>query len=407
MRRTLMGLGALCFAVCSEGADTAVKPTARTVPIQFQFAPPGARALGMGATFVAIADDATAAESNPAGLTILTKPEISAHFSTTRFENEFVNPFLGDPDSRATFTSKVFSPAYFSFVYPMKNAAISVYYQQATNFKSSSAFQDQGEIFEGSPANFGLTSRAELLLDNIGASLAYKLAPKVSVGASVRASRLRFQSTGDTFDYADVDGDTYRQQQQINDDDRKVTFNAGILVNPNGKISAGAFYKQGGKFDITRVNQEFSSGPNFGDDLASGPTPETLRYEVPDAFSGGIAVRPTDRWVLSGEVTWIKYSVLSPTAAEITDDDSLEKIDDGVEVHFGTEYTFLSGRTPFSVRAGVFTDPDHDGQKLLDGKQVHGTFGAGFVLGGRLQVDFAANFAKRVKEGLVSLVYRF
>jgi hypothetical protein len=107
-------------------------------------------------------------------------------------------------------------------------------------------------------------------------------------------------------------------------------------------------------------------------------------------------------------VTWIKYSVLSPSAEDLADNpDTLEKIDDGVEVHFGTEYTFLSGRTPFSIRAGVFTDPDHDGQKLLDAKQVHGTFGAGFVLGGRLQVDFGANFAKRVKEGLVSLVYRF
>jgi long-chain fatty acid transport protein len=407
MRRILLGLGVLFFAVRSEGADNAAKPPARTLPIQFQFAPPGARALGMGATFVAIADDATAAESNPSGLTILTKPEISAHLRTTRFENEFVNPFLGDPSQRGTFNSKVFSPAFFSFVYPFKNAAVSVYYQQATNFKSASFFQDQGEIFEGSPANFALTSRAEVLLENLGASLAYKIGPKLSVGASVRASRLRFQSTGDTFDYADVDGDTYKLQEQINDANRKVTFNAGILVNPNGKISAGAFYKQGGKFDITRVTQEFSSGPNFGDLLASGPTPESVRYEVPDAFSGGIAVRPTDRWVLSGEVTWIKYSVLSPTQAELDDDDTLEKIDDGVEVHFGTEYTFLSGRTPISVRAGVFTDPDHDGQKLLDAKQVHGTFGAGFVLGGRLQVDFAANLAKHVKEGLVSLVYRF
>jgi len=407
MRRILLGLGVLSFGV-PWSAVAADRPPARTLPIQFQFEPPGARALAMGATFVAIADDATAAESNPAGLTILTKPEISAHLRTTRFENEFVDPFQGDPNQRGTFASKVFSPAYFSFVYPFKNAAISVYYQQATNFESTSFFGDQGEVFEGTPANLALTSNAQLLLDNIGASLAYKITPKLALGASVRASRLRFKATGDTFDYADVDGDTYRLREQIDDNNRKVTFNAGILINPNGKISAGAFYKQGGKFDLTRVTQEFSSGPNFGSLLASGPTPEDVRYEVPDSFSGGIAVRPTDRWVLSGEVTWIKYSVLSPSAEDLADNpDTLEKIDDGVEVHFGTEYTFISGRTPFSIRAGVFTDPDHDGQKLLDAKQVHGTFGAGFVLGGRLQVDFGANFAKRVKEGLVSLVYRF
>jgi long-chain fatty acid transport protein len=407
MRRILLGLGVLFVGVRLE-AQTQQRPPVSTLPVQFQFAPPGARALAMGATFVAVADDATAAESNPAGLTILTKPEISAHLRTTRFESEFVDPLLGDPDTRGTFSSRVFSPAYFSFVYPFKNAAVSVYYQQATNFESSSSFSDPGEFFEDTPATFTLTSGTELLLDNIGASLAYKLHPKVAVGASVRASRLRFKNTGDTFTYSDVDGDTYRQQEQINDDNRQVTFNAGILVNPNGKISAGAFFKQGGKFDLTRITQEFSSGPFFGDSFTTDPTPEEVRYEIPDAFSGGIAVRPTDRWLLSGEVTWIKYSVLSPSAETLADNpDTLEAIDDGVEVHFGTEYTFLSGQTPISIRAGVFTDPDHDGQKGLDAKQVHGTFGAGFVVGGRLQVDFAANFAKRVKEGLISFVYRF
>src|ERR1700757_3116697 len=45
--------------------------------IPFQFFPPGARSLAMGGTFVGIADDATAAASNPAGLVILTRPEAS------------------------------------------------------------------------------------------------------------------------------------------------------------------------------------------------------------------------------------------------------------------------------------------------------------------------------------------
>src|SRR3989338_2646899 len=38
----------------------------------------GARAIGMGGAFIAIADDATAASWNPAGLVQLEKPEISA-----------------------------------------------------------------------------------------------------------------------------------------------------------------------------------------------------------------------------------------------------------------------------------------------------------------------------------------
>src|SRR3982750_3671079 len=45
--------------------------------LQFNFGNPGARSLGMGGAFLGLADDASAAEPNPAGLTILRKPEIS------------------------------------------------------------------------------------------------------------------------------------------------------------------------------------------------------------------------------------------------------------------------------------------------------------------------------------------
>src|SRR5512142_213945 len=45
--------------------------------LQFSFGNPGARSLGMGGAFLGLADDASAAEANPAGLPILRKPEIS------------------------------------------------------------------------------------------------------------------------------------------------------------------------------------------------------------------------------------------------------------------------------------------------------------------------------------------
>ncbi len=45
--------------------------------LQFNFGNPGARSLGMGGAFLGLADDASAAEANPAGLTILRKAEFS------------------------------------------------------------------------------------------------------------------------------------------------------------------------------------------------------------------------------------------------------------------------------------------------------------------------------------------
>src|SRR5712692_400351 len=59
----------------------------------------GARPLGMGGAFVAVADDATAASWNPAGLALLLHPEVSivgesvmSKLATTNFVDTVLNP---------------------------------------------------------------------------------------------------------------------------------------------------------------------------------------------------------------------------------------------------------------------------------------------------------------------------
>ena len=121
--------------------------------IPFQFFPPGARSLAMGATFVGIADDATAAASNPAGLVILTKPEASAHGRFTRFA----------PTSAGGYTqpsTTALSPSYASVVVPRKHFSLSAYYQQVSNIDLARSFTGPVQ-FRGSagPTPFTSTSR--------------------------------------------------------------------------------------------------------------------------------------------------------------------------------------------------------------------------------------------------------
>ena len=47
------------------------------VPLQFDFLNPGARSLSLGSAFTGLADDATAAFTNPAGLLLLGRAEVS------------------------------------------------------------------------------------------------------------------------------------------------------------------------------------------------------------------------------------------------------------------------------------------------------------------------------------------
>src|SRR5262245_17250935 len=125
-----------CLTGAALAQDTRIGPP----PVQYNFAPPGARSLAMGASFIGLADDATASESNPAGLTILTKPEVSAHFRYSEFENNAPNTVTGT--GFEPFTSRVGSPSFFSVVYPWKRAAVSFYYQRAADYRARSSFDD-------------------------------------------------------------------------------------------------------------------------------------------------------------------------------------------------------------------------------------------------------------------------
>ena len=63
---------AALFAAGPVCAQTELPPT-----FEFSFSNPGARSMGFGGAFAALADDATAAFANPAGLVQLVAPEVS------------------------------------------------------------------------------------------------------------------------------------------------------------------------------------------------------------------------------------------------------------------------------------------------------------------------------------------
>ena len=61
------------------------------MPMQFDFLPPGARSVGMGTAFVAAADDATAAFTNPAGLARLGRREVGAELRFKRLASPYLS----------------------------------------------------------------------------------------------------------------------------------------------------------------------------------------------------------------------------------------------------------------------------------------------------------------------------
>jgi long-chain fatty acid transport protein len=393
--------GALALApwARAQGLD---EPRVGLPPVQYNFAPPGARSLAMGASFIGLADDATASESNPAGLIVLTRPEVSAHFRFSSFDNEAPNTVSGS--GFATFNERLGSPAFFSVVYPWSKAAVSLYYQRAADFRNHSFFE--GVLPGGSP-NYDQAD-TKFRVENAGLSAAVELGSRLSVGGSLRLSRVRLDSV-QRATLPDF-GFLTRIQGVVNETRSEATFNAGVLFRPTSKVSVGAVYKKGGSFDFQQTD---SVSLVADEEIETFRDTRAVRVAIPDAFGGGVALRPSDRFVITADVVRILYSDADPgpenlNLYQVAGEGGRAALEDATEFHAGVEYAWTAGNDwILSLRGGAYTDPDHDGLAGLDSDQVHVTFGGGVVVQNRLQVDGAVSLAERVKEALISFVVRF
>ena len=88
-RQLTLAIGAALLGM--SGAAFAITDIENNASIPFNLANPGARSMGMGGAFLGLADDSTAAYTNPAGLTQLVTPEVSAEVRHTEYSLPYVN----------------------------------------------------------------------------------------------------------------------------------------------------------------------------------------------------------------------------------------------------------------------------------------------------------------------------
>ena len=148
--------------------------------LNFRFNNPGARSNGMGGAFIGVADDATAAYTNPAGLTILTEPEVSVEYKVGEYDNTFT--LFGPPNSQDfTETSSGFS--FLSLVYPIDKVTLSVYRHEVLNIKSEDKFDDF--------SNF-ISMERDINAVTYAAGIGLKITDRFSLGASVGFAQLKY-----------------------------------------------------------------------------------------------------------------------------------------------------------------------------------------------------------------------
>ena len=206
---------------------TSVRPQAGSpTTVELSFSNPGARSLGFGGAFVALADDATAAFANPAGLVQLSTPEVSVEGRLWSYSTPFTeggrvsgqptgNLLDNTPGLRTGVSSEsLLALSFMSFVYPREDWSLAFYRHQSANFEV--ATETQGLFFDsfeldGSDLLVASTEEARTFrfadlrtftdfeMVTYGVAGAYRLAETFSVGAALAYFDGVFTTKADVF----------------------------------------------------------------------------------------------------------------------------------------------------------------------------------------------------------------
>ncbi|GAK58147.1 membrane protein involved in aromatic hydrocarbon degradation [Candidatus Vecturithrix granuli] len=417
---------------------------------QFNFLTPGARATALGGAFIGLADDATAVESNPAGLTQLYDPEVSLEFKYISYTTEqiFENFYAVTDIKTREFDNSVQGLPFMSVAFPYKRMVFSFYRQELVNYESSyRTSQYPIRIPDSTFYFYPIDGATDLTVTNYGIGVAIQPVEGLSIAVSPRWSELDMEASVKRFDatleydalygYIPTDfSDTHiKNKTWIDDSDAEFSINAGVMWRLNflekildiPRISLGAVYRTGPRFEVTEsfsyrllptyVNNQYEVITDVG--KLSDMTAFTLK--VPDSYGFGLAVQPTNALTFTVDIVCIEYQDLLKDFDIVLDsneDKNDYTVDNAVEAHVGAEYVLTLGERLLALRLGGYYEPDHTirytgddatNKILFPGgdDQLHFTGGVGLVINEHFQIDTAANIAENNKQFSISTVYRF
>ncbi len=385
------------------GLLIAASVNAQTDPptLQFTLTNPGARSLGLGGAFAALADDATAAVANPSGLVQIARPELSLEARGWSDVSDIASRgTTGIETSSGLATSS--GVGFLSFVYPRNDWSFAIYRHQVANLDTSTGVSSviDDAIGPGNPGvvEAGTTSSFEIV--TYGFSTAYRFSEKLDVGVSVTYfGGTLLSHTG--FSYLPDTPEARRGGKTISVDDGDWGLSAGVIWRFHSRISLGGFYRQAPSFRARA--EEFSIHESTDSQETIRITEGKARF--PDVFGAGIVYK-SERGSMTASAEWdhVRYSLAGGGIFEDTD------VKDGDEFHLGIEYAFL-GITPiFALRAGTWYEPGRNvrfvGDSILAGVDIlaesrwHYAFGFGLAIP-HFQLDLGLDISKLV--GTVSL----
>jgi long-subunit fatty acid transport protein len=370
--------------------------------LSFNLTNPGGKSLAMGGAFAAIADDATAALANPAGLGLMSSVQVG-------ISGKWLNGTVGLVTARSTAVGPLTAPYgpitssaspigldsesvdYAGVVVPVsRRLVLALSYAQNLNFEGE-APADGYQYIEFRDNRSGGVTRRDFLYEYrefgsatlrnrlVALSGGFRITDRVRVGAGVTLNRSSFELGGDGAGAHRITSTTYLSP--VTTEIRTVTMGVedfggtvpGWLVgvhadlDERGMVSVGATFQSAAKTSGTFV---------IGGDVPAGLAGETRRaftFSIPANASLGVAVRPFAGMTVAGEGQWIQYSKTFNVALPVVSysglvgpppgvyvESALATVDptpDGWVPRVGVEYVATAGTTRIAFRLGWHLEP--------------------------------------------------
>jgi hypothetical protein len=405
--RALAVLVALCPAAVSR-AQAADIPfgvlLSEQAQASFTLVGAGARAGGMGGAFTAMADDATAASFNPAGLAQLIEPEASVVASYRRQKDRFVDftssdqvPVLALTDSSLDFdrTDLNFASITLPFHAFGRLWCAQVSTHELVDFTYSGSREFLETEANGTPL-FRLRQSSEQTggIRVHSASLALAATERALVGVTL--NRWRGEWTYSSLN-AEAPVATLNEEKFLFRQSNHLTgWNAdfGLLLR-YPRLNVGLRYQM-----PFRAAYEFRSALETDLPTPLRPSGRTRTHlHWPGTLTAGIAWKPADRWTTS--VDWSRTDWSHLSFAPASGGDKLNFFDlqtagrtGASEVstwRLGTEVLFFVGDAVVPLRFGGFREPQPARDPVTGGRMVTTGYSLGLgVKRGAVSFDLAA-----------------
>ena len=358
----------------------------------------GARTMGMGGAFLAVADDFTSLYWNPAGLAQIRKFELygSLSHSEQRVDTKFTRGRSAEVDSSKT------RPNSIGLVYPLYTTrggiAFALGYNRPQNFDSTVAIRgldpSSDSVFSGLDVDEMTSNSGGIGIWSFGAGVF--ISDSILLGGSIDfwhgSSLNELDSAAADINNIDPEIDSFAFQDSVDRVYSGLGGRVGVLAFAGENVTLGGTVTLPVDLEVSEIWEqitivEFDDGEG---DVEGDDGSILFDIERPFEFGGGVAIKLLKKRLrLAGDVQFTDWTQTEydPLPAEDAQNNFNRYYDSTIQVRVGAEYRIPVIET--SVRVGYFRDPIPFQDREIDSDRDFLTIGVGKIFDQIIKIDVA------------------